>query len=216
MENSNLNELISPITLKIMIDYARRALQTMSYSVVDIEGRELFETNNVRKFLDFYQPADTRLNKVLNFEPSSNKVKLKTKNTLKQLKSQAIEGSYRNFPTYDSASSYGSAVITEDGFMYCSGQYSSYEHRTNIHSEMGAVIAALMDAKRKISDIGLVSTKYLSEPCQMCGSCRQFLAEISARFHLDLKIHLFALESEQYETYKLSEYLPKSWESKQW
>ncbi|MGI9027474.1 MAG: hypothetical protein ACR2FM_01360 [Candidatus Saccharimonadales bacterium] len=208
-------ELVSPITLKIIVDFARRTGQPIAYTVLDTSGVEVFHADDVNTILSFYAPVTHVLGKVTDAVITTNKTKA-VGDKPKQLKEQALKGVARSFPTYDSASGYGAAVITADGSMYHSGQYSSFEHRTNVHSEMGAVIAAIMNGQTQITDIGLVSTKYTDKPCQMCGSCRQFLAEMSTRFNLDLDIHLFAFSSNQHESHKLDSYLPKSWTSKRW
>jgi cytidine deaminase len=129
---------------------------------------------------------------------------------LKQVAKDAIT---KNFPTYDSASGYGAAVVTSEGNIFSSGQYSSFEKRLNIHAEMGAVLNSLMHQRKNIIALALVSSKFKDVPCEICGCCRQFLSEMSSRFNLNLTYYCFALETDAYKTYTLEELLPSPWSS---
>ena len=109
-----------------------------------------------------------------------------------KLKEYALMGLDRNFPLYDSASSYGTALYTASGRVYCAGQYSSPDKRMNLHSEMVAIICALMNKDQEIEAIGIVSTKYPDSPCNMCGSCRQFVSEICSKLSLSPDLYCFS------------------------
>ena len=211
---------VSPINMKIMADYAARTQKSISYKLADTEGNIIFKTEDVIGEIPFYKKQNVILKKVAApGEISENKSVLKEKDekkVIETLKKFAVKGITRNFPTYDSASGYGSAALSEDGFVYYSGQYSSFEKRTNIHSEMGAVISAIMDGREKIARLGVVSSKYPDSPVQMCGCCRQFMAEMAAKLDFDPKIYCFSMDTDEYEVFSMEDYLPRLWSSKKW
>lgn len=219
VEHAPKDEAVSPINIKILIDYARRTGTTLAYTVIGERGETLFETTDVRTTVPFYQPPDIILDRVGRAPPieeNSAQVDLAKTDIVPTLKKYATMGLERNFPTYNSASGYATAVITKNGKVYYSGQYSSFERRTNIHSEMAAILAAFMDGNRDITHMALISTKYKKEPCEICGFCRQFIFEMASRFGLDIKIFCFALENDFFTKYTIDAYLPNAWASKQW
>jgi len=211
-------ELVSPITAKVLIDHARRTGEKIEYQITDLNGRTLFQIKDVRKlFGKIYAPAECLLSKVEGEKISPNKAKLKKGEKIENaLKAYALKGMERNFPTSDAASGYGAAVLTRKGNLYFGGQYSSFEKRTNLHSEVAVVARALMEKDGQITHLGLVSSKFENEPCQMCGSCRQFLAEINRHFGLDIQIHLFSKNAGRSEKVRIKEFLPNQWTSKKW
>lgn len=219
VEHAPKDEAVSPINIKILIDYARRTGNTLAYTVLDAHGETFFETKNVRTVIPFYQPPDIILDRVSTAPPieeNSAEVDLAQTDIVPILKKYAKCGLERNFPTYNSASGYATAVITKNGKVYYSGQYSSFEKRTNIHSEAAAILTAFMDGNRDITHMALISTKYKKEPCEICGFCRQFIFEMATRFGLDIKIFCFALENDFFTKYTIDAYLPNAWASKQW
>ena len=211
---------ISPINIKIMADYAARTQKSMGYKLMDAKENIIFETKDISGEIPFYKKQNVSLQRVVGAgKISDNKLvfaEKDDKNAIETLKKYAVQGIARNFPTYDSASGYGSAVITEDGFLYYSGQYSSFEKRTNIHSEMAAVISAVMDGHPKITRLGVVSSKYPDSPVQMCGCCRQFVAEMAVKFDFNPEIYCFSRDTDEYDKFLMEDYLPKSWSSKKW
>jgi cytidine deaminase len=216
-ENTKQNEAVSPIIIKILIDYARRTGTTIEYSVLNTTGEVYFKTADVRSIVPFYSPAPAILERVKAnppIEENTAHIDLSSSNLHTLLKEYAVRGLDHAFPTYDSASGYATAVATKNGKVYFSGQYSSFEKRTGIHSETAAIIAALMDKNRDITHLALVSTKYKKDPCAVCGICRQFLFEISSQFNLDIKIFCFALENDLFHKYSIDTYLPNAWSSK--
>lgn len=218
LESPNINVIVSPITAKIIIDHSVRTGKKIEYTVIDFDGEILFEIDDIRKIFDFYKPSDNILDKatdVLNLESNKAQI-LKGEDVKEVLKRFALKGVVKNFPTSNSASGYGSAVLTEGNDLYFGGQYSSFEKRTGLHSEMAVVAGALMDGNSKITHIGLVSSKYADEPCNMCGFCRQFLSEMINKFNLEVEIYLFAKNNDNYKQYSIREYLPGQWSSKNW
>ncbi len=206
---------ISPITLKTLVDWGIRTREKIRYTVIDQKGKILFETGDVQKSLPFYHPAPITLSKVASTEISEPRTVLK-RVTPMLLKQYALEGLLRNFPTYDSASGYGAAIVTKKGEVYFGGQYSSLEKRTGLHAEMAVVAGALMSGLTDITHLGLVSSKFKDEPCTMCGCCRQFLAELSEKQGWKLKLLCFAKDTPDYRLMNITELLPEKWSSKQW
>ena len=142
--------IISPLALKVMADFANRTGTKIAYSVLDAEGTTVFKVKNVLDAIPFYhpEPSDLKLKKVA---PKANwaKVAKNSKNTdeaaiAQALKKYALKGLELAFTTYQGASSYGAAVLTESGKIFYSGQYSSPDKRLMVHAEMGAILAALM------------------------------------------------------------------------
>lgn len=209
--------VLDPLVVKILIDFCMRTGVEIKYSVVNTESEIIFECEAITKLIPFYKPSPTILSKTQNAKltESHSSLLLETE-TNKELKKYALLGLLNDFPTHDNASSYGASVLTEDGAIYYTGQYSSFEKRTMIHSEMAAIILALMDGKTKITALGLVSTKFTNTPCEICGCCRQFFSEISSKYNLDMKLYCFAKDTEDFRQYTLSELLPNQWSSKKW
>ncbi|HRZ30177.1 MAG TPA: hypothetical protein P5274_00685 [Candidatus Paceibacterota bacterium] len=210
---------LSPIIAKIIIDYSRRTGKTIEYSVVNTSGNKLFYTPNLSQFYTVYQPTNNLLTRInSDIKASHNWLELPTQNLdyPKILKEYAIKGLERNFPTSEGTSGYGTAVITKSGRLYYGGQYSSFDERLGLHSEMNVIISALMNKDDEITHLGLVSTKYTDSPCFPCGGCRQFLGELSTKFNWDLKILCFAKETDNLIQRTISDLLPDLWTSKKW
>lgn len=205
-------ELLSPLTLKTIVDFARRTSRPIRYTLLDYTGSKVFSSVNVVKEIDhLYQPEPVVLEKVRAAQVSPNYAEVGTgardKIDIRQL---SLAGIARSFTTSDDASSYGSVAVV-DGRAYFSGQYSSFEGRLNIHAEMGAMLAAFMDGHTNVTDIGVVSTKHDKQVCKMCAVCIQFVSEMADRFDIDPKIHNYAFESPDEAVYQIEDYLPLSW-----
>ncbi len=206
---------LSPLIVKILIDYRIRTQQPFSYSVIDEQEKVLFEVMDIIDIFPAYRPAPIILQRTARvFSPNVKKINLAEEEIAQSLRQYAIEGLERNFPLYDTASGYGAAVYTKGGVMYWSGQYSSPDKRLGVHAEMNAVLCALMDGATNITHLGVVSTKHKDAPCNMCGMCRQFFAEMSVRFTFNATIHCFARETNEEKTYTIEEYLPSVWTSR--
>ncbi len=209
--------MVNPFTVKTMIDFCVRTGSEIRYRIIDMDGREIFSAPKISETISFYRPPQKILSKVTGAVISENKATFDKSLSVKdQLKKYADEGLSKCFHTYDNASAYSTAVLTEDGTIYYTGQYSSFEKRGSIHSEMAAPILALMNDKTKITALGLVSTKFTDTPCEICGCCRQFLAEISAKYDLNIKLYCFAKDTMEFKQYSLDELLPNQWSSKKW
>ncbi len=208
--------IISPLALKVMVDFANRTGTKIAYSVLDAEGTTVFKTKDVLDAIPFYhpEPSDLVLKKVT---PKANWTKLPNDaDPAEALKKYALKGLGLAFTTYQGASSYGAAVLTESGKVFYSGQYSSPDKRLMVHAEMGAILAALMAKEEKLTHLAVVSDKFETEPCQTCGPCRQFITELSKRYDWKLKVYCFAKKEPVYNTYSMETLLPNSWSSKKW
>lgn len=202
--------IFSPIALKIMIDYAIRTQVPLKYTL-RTEKELLYQVDDVRSVLSFYNPGSITISKIKEqYAPSRERA------NASELKKYALKGLDRNFPLYDRASSYGSAVYTKSGNIYYAGQYSSPDKRLNLHSEMVAIISAIMNGGKDITHIGIVSNKYPDSPCNMCGVCRQFISEISAKLGISPKLYCFAQNTNEFKEWSIKDYLPDSWSSKKW
>lgn len=205
----------SPIIVKILVDHALRTGRVIAYSMVTEDGDVFFEIDDVRRVVPFYVPEPITLTKVSTASIVSNIIDTNV-DDLDALKRCANAGIERNFPLYDSASGYGAAVMTGSGRIYFSGQYSSPDKRLNVHAEMNAVLSAMMAGEKEIVRLGVVSSKFTQEPCQMCGCCRQFFSEMCAKFSWNPLIHCFAKETDDRNDWTMNEYLPSVWTSKKW
>ncbi len=215
MTTGSALELQTPLTIKILVDHALRTNRGIAYSIVNQDSEILFDIHDVRRALPFYNPAPIVLAKVATAVMTPNVIQAGLDDVV-ALKQCAIEGIDRNFPLYDSASGYGAAVMTSSGRIFFSGQYSSPDKRLGVHAEMNAVLCAVMAGEMDIVRLGVVSSKFKDEPCQMCGCCRQFFAEMCVKWKIDPDIHCFALESDVSALWKPNAYLPATWTSKKW
>lgn len=211
--------IISPLALKVMADFANRTGTKIAYSVLDAEGTTVFKVKNVLDAIPFYhpEPSNLQLKKVApkancaTFSGRTNDAEI-----AEALKKYALKGLELAFTTYQGASSYGAAVLTESGKIFYSGQYSSPDKRLMVHAEMGAILAALMAKEEKLTHLAVVSDKFETEPCQTCGPCRQFITELSKRYGWKLQVYCFAKKQPVYNTYSMETLLPNSWSSKKW
>jgi cytidine deaminase len=133
----------------------------------------------------------------------------------KPLHDQLHQAAIRGMETHFSAgtkSRYGAAVLANNK-IYFGGVYSSYDHRLNLHAEMVAAVAAIMDNNRDITHVAVVSNKFTEDVPHLCGCCRQFLAEIEEKTGKPITIMAFSLDGKKCFETKLDTYLPSSWSS---
>lgn len=218
VESPNPQQIVSPLVIKILIDYQIRAGATINYTLIDKKENVLFKSKDITKLMSFYNPPINPLSKTKKSNISKNYITLNHRKNIKPiLKEYALLGIERNFPTYDSATGYGVSVLTDKNNLYFGGQYSSFDKRIGLHAEMATVINALMSGKKeKITHLGVVSTKYGDEPCQICGCCRQFLSEIIQRNKTNINFFCFAKDNNLYNKYSIDQLLPSRWSSMNW
>lgn len=117
----------------------------------------------------------------------------------------------RAFLTKDGGVRYGAAVATSEGKCFSSGQYSSFNHSTNIHAEMGALLIATMHDQPDVRLLALASSQR-NGFARPCGVCRQVMLEHCQRTGHELLV-IMAGEAGQLDFRPLSELLPFQWES---
>ena len=101
---------------------------------------------------------------------------------------------------------YGAAVMTDKGNIYSAGQYSSFNHITSIHAEMGAIISATMNNDSGVVALALASS--CKEATCSCGVCMQFIKEHCMRTGIDIEL-IYDGESEIH--FMQSELTDKIW-----
>lgn len=204
--------LLSPITQKMIADFCRRTGSSIKYTLVDTEGKTIFSSDEVEAIDPLYQPQTNPLKRFSVSEPSVNWVDLEKPRVMDKglMKGLALNGILRSFTTSDTASGYGASVRSGERIFF-SGQYSSFEGRLNVHAEVAAVIASLMQGYKKIVRLAVTSSKHEHEPCYMCGSCIQFMTEISKKLGLDIAIESHASISDTSEVDSLTDLMPKVW-----
>gem|GEM_PF-1050439 len=106
---------------------------------------------------------------------------------------------------------YGAAVLCTDGKTYTSGQYSSYNHTTNVHAEKGALLQAAMGGSFAVRVLALASTDNSAMP-RPCGVCRQDMLEYIKRTGSAFDVAMIDDEG-RIEIEQVSTLLPFSWES---
>ncbi len=125
----------------------------------------------------------------------------------------ARTGTRKAFLTRPGGNSYGAAVMTLSGRVFSCGQYSSFNHITNIHAEMAAVLVATMSGHPDICAIAVLSEKADEAPESICGVCRQFLHEHSLRSGIPITAYMSNFDGDHVVVEKLSSLLPGQWEA---
>lgn len=134
------------------------------------------------------------------------------KETCNQLLNAAREGMNKGFYTKENIKrKYGAAVLTKNGRMFSAGQYSSFNHITNIHAEMGAVLVATMNKEPEITALALISSEDENTVPRICGVCLQFLCEHCQRTGVDMTIIRSSLDGINVRVQLLSELFPEPW-----
>lgn len=202
--------IVNPIVIKVLADHTRRTGISIRYTVLDTAEKLIFTAPNASKLYDTYAPPIVPLEKIKGWSPRENVIKLnENEDKIAQLRSAALQGMETHFSA-DSKTSYGSSVLA-NGKLYFGGVYSSFDHRLNLHSEMVAALAAIMDNNREIEAVGIISNKFVDELPHMCGCCRQFFSEIQEKTKKEIEVFVFSFDGKQVFRAKLSDYFPSSW-----
>jgi cytidine deaminase len=106
---------------------------------------------------------------------------------------------------------YGAAVLCADGKIYTAGQYSSFNHSTNIHAEQGALLQAAMGGSFAVRILALASTDGSAVP-RPCGVCRQVMLEHVQRSGSMFDVAMVGADG-RIELESVAALLPFSWES---
>ncbi len=201
--------LFNPLVAKVLGDHARRTGVPIAYEVYDIAEKRLFSCKDIAAH---YNPRGDLLPQIKNWQPQDNWLAIDAKKELlTQLKDAAVRGMETHFSA-GTNSRYGAAVKVGNK-LYFGGVYSSYDHRLNLHAEMVAALAAIMDGHRAIEQVAIISNKFVSEVPHMCGCCRQFFSEIQEKTGKPITINAFSFDGKQKFETKLNDYLPSGWSS---
>jgi cytidine deaminase len=95
-----------------------------------------------------------------------------------------------SFLTKPSGTSYGSAVLTAEGEVFRAGQYSSFNHSTNVHAECAALLLSTMAGRPDVEMLAIASTDPV-DVTRPCGVCRQVIMEHAVRISrsIDVVMH---------------------------
>jgi len=125
----------------------------------------------------------------------------------KQLVSQAVEAKRNAYNPY-SGYSVGAALLSEDGTVFTGCNIENIAYPSGICAERVAFSKAISEGYRKFKAIAIVgSTDEMAYPC---GMCRQFISEFVAPGFLVLCANM----NGEYEQFKFSDLLPKSFNAK--
>ena len=127
------------------------------------------------------------------------------------LVSAAIQATDAAFLTKPGGTRYGAAVLTSSGRIFRAGQYSSFNHVTNVHAEMAAIVLATMSGDPDITCLAIASTGAGQEPARPCGVCREFINEHGARIGRDIIVLMTNRDGSVVEETPLSRLLPDRW-----
>lgn len=123
----------------------------------------------------------------------------------------ARDGARHAFLTKPGGVRYGASVLTTAGRIHRSGQYSSFNHSTNVHAEMGALAVAAAAGDADVIALLLVSTAATSTPARPCGVCRQVIAEHARRVGRPIEVLMASWDGRLVERMTSEELLPSSW-----
>ena len=113
------------------------------------------------------------------------------------------------FLTGDKGTRYGAAVRSATtGRIFAAGQYSSFNHSTNIHAEMNALAQAAAAGEPDVDILAIASTS--PDGASPCGVCRQVILEHAARTGRDFDVVLTAPGARPV-ILSASELLPRAW-----
>ena len=131
--------------------------------------------------------------------------------TIRRLMGRARAAVVSAFRTGPGGTAYGSAVLTAEGDIFTAGQYSSFNHVTNVHAEQGALLLATMADQHDVVALALSSNG--SAPPAPCGVCRQVMAEHAQRTGRDFLVVLDAGEGNAPSIQRVGDLLPGAWQA---
>jgi cytidine deaminase len=212
-EGGDHRTAVTPESLQLLLDYAARSGRRVRYTILGPGMVPLLESIDVRKLAPYYLPRPAMPDYVrlaTNADISPNACKLdENGDVVMQVGKLARAGMERAFIQNDTDQRYGAVVVAASGKAYYHGQVSSLGGRTT-HAEMTSVFSAHMAGETEITDVGLVCTRYVDMPAEVCGCCRQFLADFPSTSG-DLRIHRFPHDGSASSINTLAELLPSQW-----
>ena len=106
---------------------------------------------------------------------------------------------------------YGAAARSAlSGKVFTAGQYSSFNHSTNMHAEMNVLSFAANSGEPDVDVLAIACSK--SEKAIPCGVCRQVMLEHAQRTSRDFDV-VMATSDLRFRSAKVSELLPDSWQA---
>ncbi len=115
------------------------------------------------------------------------------------------------FLTSPGNTAYGAAALTVEGNIFRSGQYSSFNHITNVHAEQAALLLATMAGQPDVVALAIATTAPATQYARPCGICRQVMAEHAQRTGRDFDVLMAAHHGQSCEIKRVSELLPHAW-----
>lgn len=113
------------------------------------------------------------------------------------------------FLTGDKGTRYGAAVRSAStGRIFAAGQYSSFNHSTNIHAEMNALAQAAIAGEPDVDILAIASTSF--GEASPCGVCRQVILEHATRTGRDFDV-AFTTPGARPVFVPVSGLLPRAW-----
>jgi cytidine deaminase len=123
--------------------------------------------------------------------------------------------------TKEGGTRYGAAVLARSGAIHSAGQYSSFNHVTNVHAEQGALLMAVARGDADILALAVASTGTGSAAAagedlytRPCGICRQVMLEHAMRIGHDFEVLMARGGGDGYEVSTVMHLLPHAWLSK--
>lgn len=115
------------------------------------------------------------------------------------------------FLTGDKGTRYGAAVRSAStGRIFAAGQYSSFNHSTNVHAEMNALAQAAAAGEPDVDLLVVASTS--AAEAAPCGVCRQVILEHALRTGRDFDV-AFTTPGARPVFVPVSGLLPRAWSS---
>lgn len=120
----------------------------------------------------------------------------------------------KSFLTSDKGVRYGAAARSVvSGRIFSAGQYSSFNHSTNIHAEVGALLQATMAGEPDVDVLCISCTN--TESAIPCGICRQVMLEHSKRTQRDFDV-ILTNQNGWPRVKRVSELLPIAWKAQEY
>ena len=127
--------------------------------------------------------------------------------TKAELAALAVKATERSYAPY-SHFNVGAALLCADGTVFLGANIENAAYSVTCCAERVALFSAIAAGKREFTAIAIAGGRdgRIEGACAPCGVCRQALSEFC-----DPKLEVvLALPEGEYETYTLSELLPKS------
>jgi cytidine deaminase len=112
---------------------------------------------------------------------------MKSEHVSRELVAAARGATAKAFLTSPGGTAYGAAVLTVSGNIYTAGQYSSFNHVTNVHAEQAALVMAAMNDDPDVIALAVASNSS-DAVTRPCGVCCQVMDEHRKRTGRDFDV----------------------------